>query len=71
MSRRVRCERVTLDDGSSALVRTWGQMTEADRRALNAFNDFLKCQDCTTREKCALSGCAEIELSEPSKGGND
>lgn len=68
MSRYVRCEKVTLSDGSVAFVRSAGPLTEFDRAAIEAFNEFLKCQNCAQRHKCALYGCWE-EMDDAAQKG--
>jgi hypothetical protein len=61
---RLRCEPVEMPDGTMALARVRGELTEGDRRAMQEFYDFLRCHSCFDRHKCALEGCAQVKLRE-------
>jgi hypothetical protein len=58
-----RCVPIELPDGTVAYGMVSGPLTEEDRRAVLEFHEFLKCQTCPQRHKCALYGCAK-EMSD-------
>lgn len=52
----MRCERVTLSDGTTAFAYSAGPLTDEDLEAVEGFNTILKCFDCLSREQCAMDG---------------
>jgi len=64
--RQISCTPVELDDGTVGLVRSWGELTEVDRKALSDFAVMLRCENCVNREQCALNGCAQEKLRQGS-----